>query len=154
MQGFRFKHLVFGFVAGALAAISVHELVKLLVVGSQAVSSSWDLGLGASYTVAGLPRLANAALWGGLWGIVFSIVFGAVPEGSMTLRGAVLGILGPAIAVSLLIAPLLRGTAPFLGGDVPGVLAVLATFAAFGAATAWLYGYFTAGCTLPGALDA
>jgi hypothetical protein len=114
------------------------------------LSPAWDLNTvtAGPFGIA-LPRLANGALWGGLWGALFALIFGNVPQGSMTLRGALLGLLGPAVACVFLVFPMLHGTAPFLGGDVPGLIATLATFAGFGAATAWLYGFFTAGCRLP-----
>jgi hypothetical protein len=96
-----------------------------------------------------VPHVVNAALWGGLWGGLFGLFLGSQPHGSMTLRGALLGILGPAVAGSFLLAPLIQGGAPFLGGDVGGIIALLCIFAGFGAATAWLYGFFHAGCRLP-----
>jgi len=144
-----FKNILLGFVAGAMAALTVHELVKACFVDTNIISASWDVAEGAQNTIAGLPHLANAVLWGGFWGIIFALIFGNRPEGALTFRGALLGILGPAIAVSLLIAPLVLGHAPFAGGDVRSILAILATFAAFGASTAWLYGWFTAGLRLP-----
>lgn len=114
------------------------------------LSAAWDLHeADLNPLPMALPRLANAAMWGGLWGALFSIMLGNPPTGSMTLRGALLGILGPAIACVFLIFPLLQGGAPFLGGDVHGIIATLLTFAAFGAFACWLYGWFNAGLRLP-----
>ncbi len=148
-KGTSFESIVLGFIAGVLAAITVHELVKFFLYDANVLSASWDLTPGQDNTVAGLPRLANAGLWGGFWGAIFAVMLGNPPQGAMTLRGILLGILGPAIACVFLIFPMLNGTAVFLGGDVHAILVTLATFAAFGAATAWLYGWFTAGCRLP-----
>lgn len=149
MHGPSFKNILLGLIAGVVAALTVHELVKACFVDTKIISASWDTVPGAKSTIAGLPHLANAAIWGGIWGVVFAIIFGNRPYGALTFRGALLGILGPAVAVSLLIAPLVLGQAPFAGGDVRSIVAILATFAAFGAMTAWLYGWFTSGLRMP-----
>ena len=143
------KNIILGIIAGAIAAVTVHELMKFVLVDPN-LSQAWDIhGSDINPLPVVLPRLANAALWGGLWGALFAIMLGNKPVGSMTLRGTVLGILGPAIACVFLIFPLLDGGAPFLGGDVHGIVSTLATFAGFGAVTAWLYGWFNAGLRLP-----
>jgi len=72
-----------------------------------------------------------------------------VPKGSMTLRGAVLGIVGPALLGVFVAAPLLNGNELFLGGDVNLIWPVLVVTAVFGAITAWLYGFFSSGLRLP-----
>jgi len=144
-----FKNLLLGIIAGIIAARTFHELAKSFFVDAQGLARAWDVAPTGSYTVAGLAPLANAALWGGLWGALFAFIFGNRPHGALTFRGALLGILGPAVAVSFLIAPLLSGGAVFQGGDMRTITAVLATFAAFGASTAWLYGWFTSGLRLP-----
>lgn len=142
-------NIILGIIAGAIAAVSVHELIKHLFVDAN-LSSAWDMNPSEVGPLPiPLPRIANIAAWGAVWGALFAIMLGDRPIGSMTLRGAMLGILGPAVALVFLIIPLLKGGAPFLGGDVNGILATLATFAAFGAMTAWLYGWFNAGLRLP-----
>lgn len=96
-----------------------------------------------------LPKLASLALWGGLWGSILSLIFGNVPTGSMTLRGALFGIIGPALLGAFLWIPLINGQAPFYDGEPTMIAAALVILTGFGAATAWLYGFFTSGCRLP-----
>jgi hypothetical protein len=151
MQGISFKNLLLGFIAGVIATLTTHEIIKYFFYDANIIPfKPWDLSPVDNGPLAGvMPRLVNAALWGGLWGAIFAVILGNVPQGSMTLRGAALGIVGPAIAGVFLIVPLLKGGAPFLGGDIGGIIAVLAILAGFGASTAWLYGFFTSGCRLP-----
>ena len=148
-MGTTLKNMILGLIAGAIAAVTMHELMKYIFVDAN-LSQAWDLNTSDTNPLpVALPRLANAALWGGLWGTLFALILGNVPEGSMTLRGALLGILGPAVACVFLIFPLLSGAAPFLGGDAHGIISTLLTFAGFGAVTAWLYGWFNSGLRLP-----
>ena len=81
--------------------------------------------------------------------MVFAAILGDVPQGSMTVRGAILGIVGPALIGVLVLVPLVRGQTLFLNANPDLIWPVLVLGAGFGAATAWLYGLFTAGGRLP-----
>ena len=97
-----------------------------------------------------IPQIASDALWGGLWGVIFALILGDVPKGSMTFKGILLGMIGPALIGIFILVPLLTGRIPlFLGGDGNLIGSVLLITAGFGAATAWLYGFMTSGCRLP-----
>jgi hypothetical protein len=67
----------------------------------------------------------------------------------MTLRGALLGLIGTAVIGTLVAIPLIRGEQPFLNPDINAIWPVLVAGAGFGAVTAWLYGFFSSGCRLP-----
>jgi len=147
MQEFSFKALILGFIAGAIATLTVHELIKSLFFDAGIIQMQpWDLTPveGGSVTSA-LPKIGYATLWGGLWGALMGAIFGRHPEGSMTCRGALFGIIGPAVLGTFLFAPLLEGTAPFMGGNLNAIGAVIAMLAGWGAVTAWLLGLFSYG---------
>lgn len=140
------KGIVLGFIAGAIATITAHEIISWIFTLPNVWTGwgrlSWDM----APNEFGVPKILSATFWGGLWGSVFGLILGAHPEGSMTLRGAVLGIVGPALIGVFLAVPMLTGRfPPFFGGDVSKIVPVLAILAGFGAVTAWLYGMFRYG---------
>lgn len=141
------KSLMLGFLAGVIATLTVHELISLALLNAGAFERvPWSMEPAA---MTGIPQIASDAAWGGIWGAMFAVILGAKPKGSMTLRGILLGLLGPALLGVFLLVPFLKGEALFLGGNVDAIVAVLLIAAGFGAATAWLYGFFTAGLRLP-----
>lgn len=147
MNGFSIKALILGFIAGAIATLTIHELLKSLFFDAGIISMRpWDFEPIDSGPFAGaMPKIASATLWGGAWGALMGLIFGREPEGSMTWRGALFGITGPALLGVFLFVPLLKGTAPFLGGDLVAMGAVLCILAGWGAVTAWLLGLFSYG---------
>ncbi len=145
--GSSLKSIALGFIAGALATVTTHELIKLgLFQAGVFPEAPWSL---EPATVSAMPEIASATLWGSIWGGIFAVILGRVPMGSMTLRGAALGILGPAVLGVFLLGPFLKGQPFFAGGDPNMIASVLLIFAGFGATTAWLYGFMTAGFKLP-----
>ncbi|MDQ8698539.1 hypothetical protein [Hyphomicrobium sp. LHD-15] len=147
MKGTSVKTLVLGIIAGAIAVVTVHELIVLWLNNSGLTTRiPWSMEPSA---YSGLPQIAVDAAWGGLWGAIFAIILGGVPEGSMTVRGAILGLFGPAILGGLLIVPLLNGQQPFYGNDIEQIRQIALPAIGFGAVTAWLYGFLTSGCRLP-----
>ena len=146
-MGSFFKSLVLGFIAGAIAFVAVHEAISLWLLNSgYSTYVPWSM---EPSTFTGWPQIASGAAWGGLWGAIFAIVLGPVPQGSMTLRGALLGLIGPAVVGTLVLVPLIRSEQPFLNHDINVIWPVLAACAGFGAVAAWLYGFFSSGCRLP-----
>ena len=150
-----FKAIVLGFIAGAIATVTVHEFVSWLF-SNPAVWTGWDRVPWSQEPVEwaavgiAVPKIANAMFWGGLWGAIFGLILGAHPMGSMTFRGAAMGIVGPAVLGLFLIVPMLKGEPPFFANDVSKIVPALVILACYGAATAWLYGAFRYG-RLPGA---
>lgn len=147
MQGKTFKNLIPGFLAGVIATVTVGELIKLaLYTHGYIQTPPWSL---EPTDLLQMPQIVSDMLWGGVWGAIFALILGNAPVGSMTMRGAILGLFGPAILGLFLLRPYLRGEEVLLGGDLHLMGAVALIMAGFGAATAWLYGFFTAGFRLP-----
>ena len=142
------KSIVLGFIAGAVATVTIHEII------SQLFAMYWTGWGRVSWNMApndmGVPQILSDIFWGGLWGSVFGLILGVHPRGMMTIRGAILGIIGPALIGVFLAVPLLTHKfEPFFGGDASKIIPVLCILAGFGAVTAWLYGFFRYG-RLPG----
>ena len=149
-----FKGIVLGFIAGAIATVTVHEFISWIFnnhwAGWDRVSWSQEQANLNFMPEIYIPKGISDMFWGGLWGSLFGLILGARPHGSMTLRGAAMGIVGPALIGVFLAVPLLTGRfPPFFGGDFSKIIPVLVILAGFGAATAWLYGLFRYG-HLPG----
>ncbi len=155
MGGVTLKSIFYGFIAGAIATVTVHELINLAILryGIDFPRQPWSLDPVAvtvgQTTLAEVPRIVSDMFWGGIWGVIFSLILGSVPQGSMTLKGALLGLIGPALLGVFIIVPVIKGGELFLGGNQTAIACVLLILAGFGAATAWLYGFMTAGFRLP-----
>lgn len=140
--------LLLGFIAGVLAFVTAHELLsQWLLNNGYATRAPWPLG--ASELVAGLPQVAIDAGAAGLWGALFGLLLGNPPKGSMTVRGAVLGLAGPGVLGTLIAQPLIRGEPLLVTTEVAALWPALLLGAVFGAVAAWLYGFLTAGFRLP-----
>lgn len=148
------RSLVLGFVAGAVATVTAHEIILHLLnaYGFPAPRAAWpmtpiDQGPLASL---GIPKIVSATFWGGVWGMIFAAIWGNTPQGPLTLKGALLGIAGPAIIGLFVLVPLLTKKHALFFADAPELIApVLLVLAGFGAVTGWLYGFLTSGCRLP-----
>ncbi len=144
------KSIVLGFIAGVIATVTVHELISWIfnTYWTGWPRQSWNFAPVANSMVPdfAVPQIVSDAFWGGLWGSVFGLILGSKPEGALTVRGAILGIFGPALIGVFLAVPLLTGRfPPFFGGDASMIIPVLCILAGFGAVTAWLYGFFRYG---------
>lgn len=144
------KAVVLGFIAGAIATVTVHEVISWLFMNYWTGwdRPSWNMApvSNAIYPDLVMPQIASDAFWGGLWGSLFGLILGARPEGMMTIRGAILGVFLPALIGVFIAIPFLTGRfPPFFGGDVSKIIPVLVILAGWGAMTAWLYGLFRYG---------
>jgi hypothetical protein len=64
----------------------------------------------------------------------------------MTIRGAILGLVGPGLIGAFFTMPYLaHKSSPLLDGNVSEIVPILCIAAAFGAVTAWLYGLISFG---------
>jgi hypothetical protein len=144
------KSIVVGFIAGAIAAVTVQEFVSWLFVhywtGWNEIPWSTEPVQSLVYPDVVMPWIASTALTGGLWGALFGLILGWKPQGMMTIRGAILGLVGPGLIAALLTVPYLaHRSSPLLDGNVSEIVPILCIAAAFGAVTAWLYGLFSFG---------
>ncbi len=145
------KGIVLGFIAGAIATLTVHEFISWLF-NNPNIWTGWDRVSWSKEPVSNIllpelevPKIISAMFWGGLWGSLFGVILGARPQGALTIQGAILGLFGPAIVGVFLVVPFLKGGEPFFGGDVSKIVPVIVILMGWGAATAWLYGYFRYG---------
>lgn len=136
------KHLILGFLAGAIAVVTVHEIVNFVLLQAGIFPRiPWSMEPAA---MTGLPQIVSDAFWGGLWGILFVLIVDNIPGRSMVIKGLVFGIVGPAIIGVFILVPLLTGRFPlFFGGNPQLIISVLLILGAFGAGMGWLYGLFT-----------
>ena len=145
------KKIVLGFIAGAIATVTVHEIISALFhnpgIWTGWPRPSWNMD---PAEMTGIPQIVSDMFWGGLWGSLFGLILGDRPHGSTTLKGILMGLIGPALIGVFLVIPFFTGRFPmFFGGESSKIIPVLVILAGFGAATAWLYGMFQYG-HLPG----
>jgi hypothetical protein len=139
LDGLSLKNLALGFVAGAIAVVTVHEIINFILLKAGLFPRvPWSLQPSA---VTGVPQIVSDMFWGGVWGILFVLLYAYLPGGGPTVRGLIFGILGPAILGVFILLPLITGRFPlFFGFDPKMVGSVLLILAGFGAAMGWLYG--------------
>jgi hypothetical protein len=139
LNGFSLKNLALGFIAGAIAVVTAHEVIDFILLQAGIFPRvPWSMTPSA---VTGVPQIVSDMFWGGVWGIVFVLLYGIIPGGSSTVKGLIFGIVGPAILGVFILVPLVTGRFPlFFGFDPSLVGSVLLILAGFGAAMGWLYG--------------
>jgi hypothetical protein len=97
--------LLIGFVAGALATLTFHQLTIWLLTALGAIQ-------GSPYSLRpippwGVPQVINVAFWGGLWGCVFALVADRFPRSwPLWLAGFVFGAIAPTLVNWFVVAPL------------------------------------------------
>jgi hypothetical protein len=148
------KSIVLGALAGAIATFTAYEGICWLFMnfwtGWDRVA--WDMSPASLSAMPDLqlPQTLGATGWGAAWGAIYGLILGNKPDGSMTVRGAILGLFLPALLGAFLLIPILTNQyAPFFGGDISKIIPSLAMWAGAGAVTAWVYGLFSHG-HLPG----
>jgi len=136
------KAIILGFIAGAIATVTVHEVISWLFLNFWTgwPRPSWSM-TPAAYT--GVPQIMSDTFWGGVWGALFPLVFGTMPRGPLTFKGLLYGLIGPALIGVFIAVPLMTGRfPPFFGGDMSKIIPVLTILGGFGASLGWLYGFF------------
>lgn len=139
MNSTSLKSLVFGFIAGAIAVVTVHELINYILLQAGVFPRvPWSMEPAA---MTGVPQIVSDAFWGGLWGSLFVMLAGKLPGGSLLVKGIIFGMVGPAIIGVFILVPLITGRFPLFFDFAPMMLgSVLLILAGWGAATAWLCG--------------
>jgi len=137
------KSLAFGFVAGAIAVVTAHEVINFILLKAGLFPRvPWSMEPAA---MTGVPQIVSDMFWGGVWGILFVLFYNVIPSGNSTVKGLVFGIIGPAILGVFILVPLITGRFPlFFGFDATLLGSVLLILAGFGAAMGWLYGLLQA----------
>jgi hypothetical protein len=138
--GVSLKSLAIGFLAGAIAVVTAHEVVDFILLKAGVFPRvPWSM---ESAAMTGVPQIVSDAFWGGVWGVLFVLLYSFIPGASSTLKGLIFGILGPAIVGVFILVPLVTGRFPlFFGFDPLLIESVLLILASFGAAMGWLYGF-------------
>lgn len=141
------KNIILGFIAGVIATVTVHALISWIFVHYWTgwVDYPWSLRPTRTVLVPDvyIPWVASDALTGGLWGALFGLILGSHPEGMLTIRGAILGLIGPALVGAFLALPYLTGSdSPLFTGNVSTIVPTIAIYVGFGAVATWLYGLF------------
>lgn len=140
MERVTVKNMVLGFVAAAIAVLTVHELINFILLKAGLFPRvPWSMEPAA---VTGIPQIISDMFWGGVWGVLFVLIYPFIPGGSATIKGLVFGIVAPAILGVLILLPLITGRSPlFFDFDLQLIVSVLLILGGFGAAMGWLYGF-------------
>ncbi len=132
------KKPVLGFIAAALAVLTVHQsIVFLLDVSGLITRQAWSLAPTGPLQV---PTIVNGVFWGGLWGSLMALVYHKIPGGAAWLKGLLFGWMMYIVSNSTLL-PLIKGNPMFFGGDVNQALAVFLILSGFGITTALIYNW-------------
>ena len=97
--------LLLGFVAGALATLTFHQVTIWILTAAGAIQ-------GNPYSLRpvaplGIPQFVNLAFWGGLWGCVFALLAERFPRSwPLWLAGFVFGAIAPTLVGWFVVAPL------------------------------------------------
>lgn len=139
MNSTSLKGLAIGFIAGAIAVVTVHELINYLLLQAGVFPRvPWSMEPAA---MTGVPQIVSDALWGGLWGSLFILLADKIPGGSSIVKGIIFGMVGPAIIGVFILVPLITERFPLFFDYNPQMLgSVLLILGGWGAATAWLSG--------------
>ena len=111
MGGISLTKLVLGFVAGAIAVVTAHEIIDyILYTAGIFPRVPWSMTPAA---MTGVPQIVSDAFWGGLWGVLFALISDKIPGGNLTVKGLIFGILGPAILGVFILVPKINRCGPF-----------------------------------------
>jgi hypothetical protein len=135
------RRLIFGFIAAALSVIVFHQTVVFALGQAGLIPAKpWSLDPVGPWAI---PSLVNGMFWAGLWGMLFTLVWHRLPGGSLPVKGALFGLLGPILTGRWLLVPLAKGEPLFAGWNVTTMAAQMLIGLAFGAGLAWIYGKLT-----------
>ena len=131
------RNLLIGFVAGALAVATVHQLtVFILTAVGMIQGSPYSMRPIPPWSV---PAIINLMFWGGVWGVVFAALIDRVPRTwSLWLVGFAFGVLGPVLVGWFVVAPI-KGQPMMGGGNPTRMLASVLINGAFGVGVALIF---------------
>ncbi len=137
--------LLLGFVAAAIAVVTVHQSIIHLLALYKVLpnAQAWSMRPVAPY---GVPQIVNSVFWGGLWGVLFATIWPKLPGGTLWLRGLIFGWL-IAVLSNWILVPLVKGVILkmpnnfFFGGFDPlRMLATALILSGFGLTLGLVYG--------------
>lgn len=132
------RSLSMGFLAGAIAVLTAHQIVVLALSASGLVAANpWSLRPAGPY---GVPAVLNSTFWGGVWGVVFAAIAGRLPGNRLWTKGLVFGLVFPLVLGVWILVPLIKSLPFFAGLSAPRLIAGVLIHAAYGAALGPLYG--------------
>jgi hypothetical protein len=130
------RNVVTGFLAAALAVVTVHQSIVFGLDSAGIIKrAAWSLEPMGPLQI---PTLLNSMFWGGLWGAVLALVYPKLPGSAAWLKGLVFGWLIYVLSNNLIL-PLIKGKPLFFGGDFNQLLSVFLILSGFGIATAVIY---------------
>jgi len=145
-EGFTPVDLALGFLAAALAVLTVHQALVYLFGLYKLVPATVQAWSMKPLGPLNVPAVLNNVFWGGLWGMLFAVVWPRLPGGVLWLRGLVFGLLVLLIGNWLLL-PLIKGTIlgqanlPYFSGfDPQRMLVGAAILGGFGLMMGLLFG--------------
>jgi hypothetical protein len=111
---------IIGFVAGAIAVATFHQLMVLALATA-------GLTQGAFYSLRpipplGVPEIVNQMFWGGVWGVVFALIVDRLPPWRAVVIGPLFGLCGP-VLFGWTVMALIRHEALFGGFEPRRMLA-------------------------------
>jgi hypothetical protein len=138
-------NLALGFIAAAIAVITVHQaIVYILTAIGFLKGQPWSMKPMGPF---GVPTIINQMFWGGLWGALFAVVWHLLPSRIMWVKGLLFGLLITLFS-NWIFLPLIRGKifnlpnqVLFSGGDPQRMLTVALIVGGFGAALGLIYGW-------------
>lgn len=141
------RNIVFGFIAAAIAVVTVHQGIVWLLAQLQVIKAQpWGLSVVPPY---GVPQIVNGMFWGGLWGALFAVVNDKLPGSAMWIKGLIYGWIILVVSNWVLL-PLIKGQVfgqsgqvLFAGSDPKSMLAGLCILGGFGLALGLIYGLLT-----------
>ena len=140
------RNAIMGFIAAAIAVVTVHQGIVYLLVNQgmlPATSVAWSTKPFGPWNV---PTIANSIFWGGLWGALFGLIHDKLPGDMLWLKGLIYG-LAIVVLSNWILLPMIKGqifgmpNQVFFAGGVPlRLLAGALILGGFGTATAIIYG--------------
>lgn len=131
------SNLFYGFLAGALSVITIHELLVFIFKSLKILPAAepWSM---QPTGIFGVPTILNSLFWGGLWGVVYVLIKPKMPFNEPLQNGLIFG-LAIAIISNFIVIPLIKKKPLFLDFKLPAITAVLIILIGFGMGTAKIY---------------
>src|SRR4051794_22388482 len=141
-------NLLFGFIAGFAATLTVHQsVIALLAVLGAVQTGAYSL---RGVPPFGVPQVINLAFWGGVWGCVWALIADRIPRSlPFGVAGLVFGALVPVLVGWFVVAPL-KGQPIAAGWDLARMWIAPLVNGAWGLGMALFYHFLRRSSAGPG----